>query len=677
MGDMLGILLLTPALLIWRRPPQASLLAKRGWEAAALFGTAGYVGQFVLMGEEIHWPIKPVMMAFWLMPFLLWAALRLGRHGMTLLLPMFFVQNFWSVLQNRGLFAHDFSEAGLLNFWGFHLITHICSMTLAIALHERTTTERRVETERVRLQAVIDAIPDWILLKDKDGRFQMANAAFKHRLALEDSKLARLTAGDLLSPVATAEMEKQDQETLSKGQVTHQQCWLEFQDGTRELHDVRKVPLRDAAGSVTSVVCISRDITAEKQAERERELLYRAVTSSLNELYIFDSDTLRFRFVNGAALHNLGYTLAQMHEMTPLDLMPFHGEEDLHQLLAPLFMHTRHVQVFETMHRRKDGSLYPVEVHLQLFENDGGRHFMASVQDISKRLEDERALRLAASVFEHSKQSILITDAEVRIVSVNRMFTEVTGFSAEEAIGHNPRLLSSGTHDKAFYQQMWASILRDGTWSGEVWNRRKNGSLYIEWLDIVAVRDPMGRITNYIGLAYDITHRKAAEDSLRHLAQHDFLTGLPNRLLFYDRFAQALAAAKRHRHQFGVLFLDLDRFKHINDTLGHHFGDELLKAVAVRLTDTMRATDTISRLGGDEFIILIPEIERPEQAEMLLHKVAHAFQQPFVIQNQPLAVSCSIGYALYPDHGENMEALIKAADEAMYDQKRGRKIGQL
>lgn len=289
---------------------------------------------------------------------------------------------------------------------------------------------------------------------------------------------------------------------------------------------------------------------------------------------------------------------------------------------------------------------------------------------LRERHDTMLALRRTAQVFEHSNQGIMITDAAHRIISVNRAFTRITGYAEADAIGRDPHMLSSGTHSKEFYAKVWASVDATGAWSGEIWNRRKDGGLYVEWLDICTVKSPSTGLTeNYIGLFMDITDRKADEQNILHQAQHDFLTGLPNRLLFTDRFNQALATSRRQQSRFAVLFLDMDGFKQVNDSHGHHVGDILLKQIALRLTATLRATDTVCRLGGDEFVILVPELEDVENLEVLSDKLLKVLEEPYRVEDYEIHSMASIGYAIYPDHGVDLDALLAAADRAMYQAK--------
>ena len=678
MGNSLGIVLIAPVLLIWRQRPDFLQRREQMWEAAMLWGLSIAAGLMVFSGWNPTWlPFKLIVMPFWLGPLVIWSALRFGHHGVSLQLILYFAQSLMGVATGNGLFAHDLVDTGLINFWFFHMIASIFLMTLGVALHERQRAAEQVLAEKTRLRSVIDAIPDLIFFKDSSGTYTGCNQAFTQFMNAPQAAILGKTDLDHLPQESAQRFQEQDRHVLTQNIAQVYEEWIDYTNGTRRMHETVKTPLHNAEGQVIGLVGISRDISARKAAEQERERLYNTISASLNEIYIFDADSLRFQFVNAGALDNLGYTLQEARQLTPLDLNPLLNADDFRQLLAPLFMHERPVEVFETCHKRQDGSVYPVEVHLQLFENGNERYFLAIIQNITPRMEAEQALRLAASVFEHSKQAIIITDADVRIVSVNQAFTNITGFSANEVLGHNPRLLSSGSHDKVFYQAMWASVIDHGSWSGEVWNRRKDGSLYVEWLDICSVRSATGQLINYIGLSHDITDRKAAEENMRHLAQHDFLTGLPNRVLFYDRFEQALASARRNQTRFAVFFLDLNRFKHINDTLGHQFGDDLLKAIAVRLTDTMRATDTICRLGGDEFVILVPEIDDVSQADSLTEKLHQKFRQSCEVNGREIVVSFSIGRATYPENGDSMNDLLQAADLAMYQSKNTAKMEKL
>jgi diguanylate cyclase (GGDEF)-like protein/PAS domain S-box-containing protein len=294
----------------------------------------------------------------------------------------------------------------------------------------------------------------------------------------------------------------------------------------------------------------------------------------------------------------------------------------------------------------------------------------AALQARDKALRSsESSLRLAYKVIEASHDAVMITDARGIIQSVNPSFCKLTGYSMNEAVGQTPNLLSSGQHDESFYQQMWQRLQQQGYWQGEIWNRRKNGEIYPEWLSISAVRDENGAINQYAAIFSDITERKKREQKIHELAYFDELTGLANRRLFQDRLEQALANAKRHNHQLAVLFLDLDLFKRINDTLGHQAGDEALRQVAKRLQKASRAGESVARLGGDEFTMLVPECDGVHDIEKLAQRIVAQFDLPFQIQQNELVLTTSLGISIYPQHGADAGELLKFADAAMYQAK--------
>lgn len=290
----------------------------------------------------------------------------------------------------------------------------------------------------------------------------------------------------------------------------------------------------------------------------------------------------------------------------------------------------------------------------------------------------QRNLHLAERVIESSLEGILITDADGIIESVNPAFTQLTGYSAEEAIGQTPAILSSGRHSEGFYAEMWRLIQEDGHWQGEVWNRRKNGEVYPELLTIAAIRDEDGTLTHYAALFSDISELKENEERIRNLAYYDPLTNLPNRRLFHDRLSVAIAHAHRSNTKLAVLFVDLDRFKRINDSLGHAVGDQLLQEVTRRLKAAVREDDTVARMGGDEFIILLTEIETIDNVVLVARRIIGLMTQPVELGGRELIVTCSLGISLYPNDATELEELVQNADTAMYRAKEtGRNSYQL
>lgn len=386
---------------------------------------------------------------------------------------------------------------------------------------------------------------------------------------------------------------------------------------------------------------------AKQLSDKAREIeLTRYMSDSAADAIIMLDSQSQIAYCNEAARRLFG---ARLQEMLPV---LFRQDLRNHYCTLPL-----------------PGQELTLDVSLSVLDYQGERYRCATVRDISARLADERQLQLAATVFAASSEAILITDAQARIIAVNRSFSEITGYSADEAIGNRPSMLSSGKHDHSFFDSMWSQLRARGRWRGEIWNRRKNGDLYPEWLTINQVKNDRGEIIHYVALFSDISERKATERQVQRLAEYDYLTDLPNRMLLNDRLQQALNLGKRNKHRLAVLFMDLDRFKNVNDTLGHATGDALLRQVGQRTQHVLREMDTVGRTGGDEFVMILPELENSAQAGMIAERVLEIMQQPFDVEGHTLRIGASIGIAIAPGDGDTTDSLLKNADLAMYEAK--------
>ncbi|MDD5296790.1 MAG: diguanylate cyclase [Rhodocyclaceae bacterium] len=290
-------------------------------------------------------------------------------------------------------------------------------------------------------------------------------------------------------------------------------------------------------------------------------------------------------------------------------------------------------------------------------------------RDLTRQKKAEEELRLAASVFHNSSEGVLVTDAHGTILSVNPAFGKITGYDAEAAVGQTPRLLRSEHHVPSFYQAMSASLARDGYWQGEIWNRHKYGQVYLVWLTIDCIRDCVGTPVRYVGVFHDITELRRKEEQIRHLAFHDPLTDLPNRALLQDRLVQAMARAKRDAGRFSLTFIDLDRFKVINDELGHDVGDLLLREVASRIKGRLRTTDTVARMGGDEFVVLMEGLTDTAECVHVAAELVAEVSRPMELRGRVLQIGASMGIAFFPEDGEDATELMKHADMAMYAAK--------
>jgi diguanylate cyclase (GGDEF)-like protein/PAS domain S-box-containing protein len=307
---------------------------------------------------------------------------------------------------------------------------------------------------------------------------------------------------------------------------------------------------------------------------------------------------------------------------------------------------------------------------LPTFNDDGSRRSLVVVaRDVTEQRRAEEDLRLAAQVFENSGESIVIMDACGRVVSVNRAFVDMTGYLPGEVQGKTPNSLSSDLQDREFYRRMWQSLNETGYWQGELWSRRRNGEAYPEWMGISTLCGPKGAVTHYVAISTDISERKASEARIEFLAHHDPLTDLPNRLLLRDRLERAIVQCERVNTRVALLFIDLDRFKTVNDSLGHPVGDRLLREAARRLRECVREMDTVSRQGGDEFLIVLSDLKDGDAASRIAEQILAALSVPFSLDGHEIAISCSVGVSVYPEDGRDFDELLKKSDIAMYHAK--------
>ena len=413
------------------------------------------------------------------------------------------------------------------------------------------------------------------------------------------------------------------------------------------------------------------DVTESRRYEQRlaaSEANYRAVFNAVADaIFIHDANDGAILDVNQAAVDLYGYAPQEARRLDVGALSsgpPYYGQE---QALEKIMLAVAgQPQVFEWQARKKDGSLFWAEVSLKRATIGGNDRLLGLVRDISERRQAQEQIQLLAKVFENTIEGITVTDTRGTIQMVNPGFSHITGYTAAEVMGRNPRMLKSDRHDPDFYAVMWRGIVETGHWSGEIWNRRKSGEAYPEWLTISIIKDSLGQPTHYVALFHDITEIKRSEEKIKHQAYHDALTGLPNRQLFNDRLEVALARAQRGHESLAIMFLDLDHFKTINDSLGHAVGDLLLQEVAQRLKNSVRQEDTVSRLGGDEFIMILPEVGGADEAVAAAGRIIEALEKSFHLRGHDLYVTSSIGITVYPNDGQDLETLVKNADMAMY-----------
>ena len=427
-----------------------------------------------------------------------------------------------------------------------------------------------------------------------------------------------------------------------------------------------------ASDSVTTtgeLACVRIDISEGKRFEQELRKLYRALEQSPASVIITDADGT-IEYANPKVEEITGYKADEVIGKNPrIFKSGDKSQEDYKELWETIVAGKTWRGQFHN--KRKDGSIYWEAASISPVRDEEGRitHFIAVKEDITARKRAEEQLRMNATVFETTTEGIMVTDADNRVRTVNPAFTRITGYRAEEIVGRNPRILSSGRHDQAFYASLWETLARTGYWHGEIWNRRKDGSVYPEWMSLALIRDDKGQVQEHVAVFSDISQRKEDEAQIRRQANYDALTGLPNRSLLFERVDSALRSARREKWIVALLFVDLDRFKVVNDSMGHVVGDELLRQVAQRLNDQVRDGDTVARFGGDEFVLLLEDIDRAEDAAVIARKVITSLENEFSLVSREVFIGASVGITLYPVDADDAAVLLRNADMAMYRAK--------
>ncbi|MDQ6967739.1 MAG: diguanylate cyclase [Mariprofundaceae bacterium] len=396
-----------------------------------------------------------------------------------------------------------------------------------------------------------------------------------------------------------------------------------------------------------------------------------SIIASLGEMLLVTDHQGLILTTNPATRNSLGYSEKELIGMPVNDLLST-GKVLLSEDKQNAFIQNGDVKSIDVNFIDKQGQKVPVLVSISLLQgrSEKQRQIVHAVRDMTQQKKAERELRLAAKVMDTVSNAIMVLDMQGNIQLVNPAFSRITGYQAEEVLGKNPRILQSGRQSKEFYQQMWKGILDEGYWEGEIWNRRKNGTIYPEWLIITTIKDKHNDILHYVSTFLDITERKDFEVKLEYLANHDPLTELPNRLLFIDRLSHAMEVSKRSKSKTALIFIDIDGFKLVNDTHGHNVGDALLQEIATRLQGCVRTSDTVARVGGDEFVMIIENISDIDRAINIAEKALLLMRKTFIIDDLECQVGASLGLSIYPDDSEDLDELTKQADAAMYHAKK-------
>ena len=424
-------------------------------------------------------------------------------------------------------------------------------------------------------------------------------------------------------------------------------------------------------GNFIGVRASNRDITERRisdEALKQSEEKFRKVIQSANDaLIIFDLNTSVITDVNTKAVDLLKMDIDKLIGISFLDIHP-QGDGDRYKKLFSSLTE-ENIIAEEVFVQSAQGEKIPVEISSSIISLKGKKYVLAIYHDIRERRQSEEKLRKLSLAVEQSPASVLITDTEGVIEYVNGKFCEVTGYTMEEVIGQKPSLLKSKNTSPDQYKSLWSTITQGNEWRGEFCNRKKNGSLFWEFISISPIKEANGAITHFLAVKEDITFRKQYEKKLIHQANFDALTDLPNRILAFDRLTQAINMAQRKKQTVAVMFIDLDYFKVVNDTLGHAVGDELLVKAAHRLQLSIRTSDTVARLGGDEFLIILPDLNAAAQASIVVKRILEDFSVPFILSEREIFITASIGITVYPADGDDPHVLLKNADAAMYQAK--------
>ena len=568
----------------------------------------------------------------------------------------------------------------------FHVDGRIAGfITTYTDITERKNTELELQRSNEVLQSILDNIPAGVSVANSDLRMIAWNQLFRQMLDFPDELFSEpqpafeafIRHNASRGEYGSENVEQKIAEIVERARhpVAHT---FERERPNGAVLEIRGVPL-PRGGFVT----IYTDITARKQAERELLRLHERSSLALKTVGvgIFDWDTAKGQLLADARVFEMFGVSPEGRNGLFNDwtnyLHPQDRERALSQIVASLRSTESDVKLAYRI-VRPDGNIRHLEVHNHIVRDATGRtqRLIGADLDVTERKETEERLLLTEKVFDNSPVAIVITDSENCIISVNAAFVKTTGYAESEVLGRDPKVLGSGMHDKAFFARMWQALDEADFWEGEIWDRRKCGEIYPKWMTISVVhdREDPSRI-HYVAIFSDITERKQAEQHIHHLAHHDVLTGLPNRMALEARLEQSFAEADRNRRSVAVMFIDLDRFKIINDTLGHHVGDLLLIEVAQRLRHTVRSSDTVARLGGDEFVVVLSALEDPAVAATVAGSILVVLGAPYLIEGKVLHSTPSIGVSIYPQDGDDVDTVMKYADTAMYHAKESGRNG--
>lgn len=537
-------------------------------------------------------------------------------------------------------------------------------------IHQRKETEIALKQAEKRFTDIANNSAVCIFEVNPEGRFTYISPVVKMVLGYEPEPLIGHSIHDFFQIEDKAKNKTDFHSIFKTKQPFNRQIVQAFnKDKQKVVLEISGVPIFDHYQQFQGYRCSSINITdfaLWEQRIKQSELRFKLMFNNAFDSMVMIDDQGSLLDINKKAAKTFGYTRNQIKNLSIFDLHPKKTWNQLKQSLNQLTKE-RVQYIPEISFVDKDSTSAIMEVGMVSFSIDKQNYIVITYRDITERRKAEERRRLATTVFENSIEAILITDENNQIIDTNDAFTRLTGYTRDEVLGQNPSLMKSGKHNQAFYENMWKDIQEKGAWEGEIWDRRKNGEIYPKWITISAVKNEKEEITHYVGIFSDITAIKQNEEYLQKIAHYDALTGLPNRILFRERLLQAIHNSNRRSTKVVLMFLDLDGFKEINDTMGHKAGDQLLTQMAERLKLYLtRENDTVARIGGDEFTIILGDIKQNDDAAVVANRILKGFIKPFTIDNIKASLTASIGITIYPNDGENIEDLIKNADQAMY-----------
>ena len=537
-----------------------------------------------------------------------------------------------------------------------------------IILSEDMTEQKKIED---RYHTLFNKTGTCAAIIEPDGTFSLVNQTFAD---LAESTVEDFTGSSFIDLVDDVDKERvvgYHKKRLNS-QVVPEHYELNFvtTKGKKGVALVNAVFLPETMQTLVSII----DITDRKHIESELIAREKELTAVIDNIpmmiFLKDAKDLRYVRFNNAGEKLTGISKDALFGKSDYDFFPkeeadFFTSRDREVLDEKTVLDIPE----EPIHTHEGERILHTKKVAILDENGEAKYLLGISEDITERKQKENQLLQSYKVIENLAEGIIITDAKANILSVNPAFSEITGYSKEEAIGQNTRLLKSGRHEYEFYTNMWKTLLQGDKWQGEIWNKRKNGQLFPEWLSISSIKNERNKIVNYICVFADISNIKKTEDELRFLAHYDTLTELPNRLLLTERLEHSLERAHRKRENVAVLYLDIDRFKEINDSLGHPYGDLLLQKVAKKIEDLLREEDTIARVSGDEFVMIIEDVKSPNDAAIVAQKILVELNDPMTLNEHEVTITVSMGVAVSPMDGTDAVTLLKNADTALYRAK--------